>query len=209
MVCAQRRHQGRSVSVVRRVPTVGAVMPEQDPDFAVLMRGLREGSEDAARQLYSRYGHHVRRVVRRKLNPRIRSKYDSDDFTQAVWASFFACSRDFQAPEALIAFLATVARHKVIEAFRQRMQTLRFGVQREQSLENTPPGAEPAAADPTASQLAAADERWQQMLDGRPTLHQRILGLLREGHTHEEIARRLKISERTVRRLVRRLETVP
>ena len=60
------------------------------PDnFVALMRRVREGSEAAAWELVDKYGGHLRRAVRRVLNPMLRSKFDSLDFVQLVWDSFF------------------------------------------------------------------------------------------------------------------------
>ena len=59
-------------------------------EFALLMQSVREGSQEAARTLFERYGPHIRRVVRRKLHQKLRPQFDSVDFVQDVWASFFA-----------------------------------------------------------------------------------------------------------------------
>jgi DNA-binding NarL/FixJ family response regulator len=41
----------------------------------------------------------------------------------------------------------------------------------------------------------------------RPPVHQQIQALLRQGLTHREIARHLKTTEKTILRLIRRLDT--
>ena len=97
-------------------------MSEEQEEFANLMQRLRNGSEEAARELLDRFGSYILRVVRRRLSRELRSKYDSVDFVQAVWASFFAedsQDRRFDHPDALIAFLATLAQNKVIDAVRR------------------------------------------------------------------------------------------
>ena len=54
--------------------------------------------------------------MRRVLSPELRSKFDSLDFVQWVWLSFFRV-RDkadrFERPEHLVKFLAGMARNKV------------------------------------------------------------------------------------------------
>ena len=64
-------------------------MPSFESDFRTLLAGIRSGSEEAAWQLIEQYGPHIRRIVRRRLDRRLRSQFDSVDFVQAVWASFF------------------------------------------------------------------------------------------------------------------------
>ncbi|NQT11376.1 MAG: helix-turn-helix domain-containing protein [Planctomycetes bacterium] len=65
--------------------------------------------------------------------------------------------------------------------------------------------AQLAADQPSPSQVAIADELWTRLLRGRPEHHQRILELRREGNTHQQIADRLGVNERTVRRVIRSL----
>ncbi len=79
--------------------------------FRTLMREAEAGSEDAARELYDTYMKYVLRCVRNRLWHRLRSKFDSQDFVQQVWASFFddrGSLPDFQSPEDLIAYLQAI-----------------------------------------------------------------------------------------------------
>ena len=63
-------------------------MDEEETSFAFLMEQLRLGDQDAAWTIIEIYGPHIKRVVRRDMHDKLRSKYDSADFVQAVWASF-------------------------------------------------------------------------------------------------------------------------
>jgi RNA polymerase sigma factor (sigma-70 family) len=178
-------------------------------EFTALMQRIRDGSQEAAQLLVARYGKHILRVVRRTLHKKLRPKFDSADFQQDVWASFFAAQPDmtFDRPEALAAFLAGVARNKVLMAVRQRCRLQKYNVNREHSLDGSAAwqaGAAPAR-QPTPSQLAVAQEQWDQLLKGRPPRHQRILILLRQGYSQQQIARAVGVDQRTVRRVVRKL----
>src|SRR5262249_27573823 len=152
------------------------------------------GSEEAARELYERYGSHIRRIVRRNLNKKLRSKYDSSDFVQAVWASFFADeqARRLDNPEALMAFLGQVAKNKVVEVFRQR-HTEKYNINREPSLEGSAAcqAVRVPAPQPTPSQVAVANERWDQMVKTLPIHQQGILDMARQGDNYQEIAAKL------------------
>jgi RNA polymerase sigma factor (sigma-70 family) len=189
-------------------------MSDNPHEFTALMQRVREGSEEAAQELLQKYGDHIFRVVRRKLHRKLRSKFDSSDFVQAVWASFFArkpAADKFDRPEALIAFLATLAQNKVVEAVRQRFGTQKHDVAREQSLEGSTAAqaAGLAARQPTPSQVATANEAWGRLLTDLPDHYQRILVLLREGHTHKEIAEQVGVNEKTIRRLIAKLKGEP
>jgi len=185
-------------------------MPDRCDEFLDLMQRLRDGSEEAARELLDRYGEHILRVVRRRLSRQMRSKFDSIDFVQAVWASFFAevpHQREFDRPDALIAFLVTLAQNKVVEAVRQRLQSQKYDVKRERALEDVEADKEAGlrAREPSPSQAAVANEEWHRLLADLPERYQRMLVLLREGHTQKDIAQELGVNEKTVRRVLDRL----
>jgi RNA polymerase sigma factor (sigma-70 family) len=189
-------------------------MSESEKDFSTLMQCVREGSPDATRELLDRYGPHVLRVVRRKLNRKLRTKFDSLDFVQDVWASFFTASPQqlkFDRPEDLIAYLVSLARNKVIEEFRQRVQTKKRAVDRERSLDGSAAVQVDhlVARQPTPSQIVVAKELWDQLLEGQPAHYQQMLVLLRQGVPRDEIARELGLNERTVRRVLDKLAPEP
>lgn len=181
-------------------------MDEGAQGLRSLLEQARGGCPRAARELFDQYGPAVQRVVRRRLQPQLRRQYDSDDFVQSAWASFFTSPREwaFATPEELVAFLSGVAYNKVVEKARQRLGTLRYDLNREVPLPS--PDDQLPAPTPTPSQHAQADERWQGLVEGLPPGHRRMLELLRDGHTHEEIAAHLRVDPKTIYRLVKRLE---
>jgi RNA polymerase sigma factor (sigma-70 family) len=185
-------------------------MSDRPPSFQLLLERLRCGSPDAPDELMRRYGAHVLRVIRHRLDRRLRKEFDSLDFFQDVWKSFFEGPPPggrFDSPEALIAYLARVAQHKVIDASRRRLGTQKHDRAREHSLEGSAAwGAAAAGArQPTPSQEAVAHDLWERLLVGLPPEHQQIVMLLREGRSHAEIARELRVDRKTVYNVVRRL----
>lgn len=113
-------------------------MAEWDDNFHSLIARVREGSEDAAWELVNQYGEAIRRAVRRVLNERMRSKFDSLDFVQIVWNSLFRV-RDkldrFDRPEELTAYLVAMAHNKVGMEVRRRLMTQKYNVGHEESLD--------------------------------------------------------------------------
>src|SRR5581483_7584940 len=103
----------------------------------ILMQRVQAGSGEAAEELLQTYGPHVIRTVRRRLDRRLRKRFDSTDFVQDVWASFFKTCRAataFEQPEQLAGYLTRMARNKVVEEFRASIQGGKRNVNREQSL---------------------------------------------------------------------------
>src|SRR3954454_4204180 len=108
--------------------------PGHAGEFAALMRRVRAGNPEAAREVFERYSGHVRRVVRRRLHQRLRAQYDSLDLLQAIWASFFHVPIErytFAKPDDLIAFLSRLAYNKAVEVFRRHLRTGQRNLNRE------------------------------------------------------------------------------
>jgi RNA polymerase sigma factor (sigma-70 family) len=193
-------------------------MLDAPEDFAAMMQRARSGCPEAAREIFERFNPHVQRVVRRHLARRLRRQYDSHDFLQAVWASFFlipAESYTFDRPADLVNFLARMAANKVIEAYRHQVLTLKHDVGRELPIEQLPAGgppvfpaavsAEPAGREPTPSQVAIAEERWELLLRNQPPLRRRVLELIRQGHSLGEAAEQTGVHPKAIQRLLRKL----
>jgi RNA polymerase sigma-70 factor (ECF subfamily) len=184
--------------------------PSETSDFADLMQRIQAGSQDAAWELLDKYGPHVRRHVRRSLNPQMRSRFDSVDFMQIVWASFFREPeriRRLDSPQQLMGYLAAMARNKVVKEVRHQMSTEKRDLGREVSLDAPHEALDfgLAARDPTPSSVAVARERWTQLVDEQPESTRKVVELRFLGASFVEIARELNIHERTARKIISRL----
>src|SRR5438105_1685319 len=168
-------------------------MTEEQVEFADLMRRLQEGSQEAARELVDKYGRYLLRVVRRRLLRKLRARFDSADFVQAVWASFFADRAEldlFQTPEEVVAFLAAMAQRKVQQEIRRQLRFSKRNLRREESLDDSVLGhaSDLASHEPTPSEVVSAEELWDRLVQRQPVHYQRILGLRLLGCTCQEIA---------------------
>jgi RNA polymerase sigma factor (sigma-70 family) len=185
-------------------------MSEQDSGFFTLISQVREGSDDAAWELVAQYGDSIRRAVRRVLNERLRSKFDSSDFVQIVWNSLFR-ARDkldrFTRPEELAAYLIAMARNKVGMEVRRRLMTEKYNVGHERSLDqlNREGGHEVASRQPSPLDVMLARERWDQIVQGQPAHYREIIRLRLQGYSYLSIAEKVDLDECTVRRFVKRL----
>jgi RNA polymerase sigma-70 factor (ECF subfamily) len=174
-----------------------------------LLARIKEGDDEAARELLKRYEPKIRLVVRRQLPRLLRSRFDSIDFLQSIWGSFFhkiqTGANDLMEEQNLITFLAWAARNKVIDEYR-RAATQRQDIRREEKLESRSDKDDCLAAGDSPSQLAQAHETYDRLRDLLPADRQVILELKAAGYSSREIGGRLGISERTVQRVLEDLK---
>jgi RNA polymerase sigma factor (sigma-70 family) len=179
---------------------------ELEAGLGDLLGRIRSGDESAAHELLSRYEAQVRLVVRRQLPRLLRSRFDSLDFLQSVWGSFFrrmkAGPDEFEDPRSLVAFLARAAKNKVIDEYR-RAASQKGNIRREEPLwvEGSRP-REVVAVNDSPSEVVEARETLGRLLDLLPENRQVMVRLRVEGLSTREIGERLKVSERTVRRVL-------
>lgn len=190
-------------------PTISPTDPAQQ--FRLLMQRVQEGDEAAAEELVEHYGTHIIRVVRRRLHPLLRSKFDSIDFVQSVWASFFALPSQqyqFDQPARLIQFLVTLAQNKVVDTVRERMDGRKHDVRRELSLDDSRMNLKDllTAHQPTPEETASAQDEWDHLFQGRAPYVQRILTELQSNKTHRQVAEELGLNVRTIRRAFHKAE---
>jgi RNA polymerase sigma-70 factor (ECF subfamily) len=190
---------------------MSVVNPDGDDssDIPAFLARIQAGDEAAARELLCRYEAEVRLVVRRQLPRLLRSRFDSLDFLQSVWGSFFRRVRsgptEFEDSRHLVAFLARAAKNKVIDEYR-RAASRKQDMHREEPLWTD--GARPreVAADiDTPSEVAQAREAFSRLRALLPAERQSILELKAEGLSSRDIGERLGISERTVQRVLEEL----
>ncbi|MCP4172012.1 MAG: sigma-70 family RNA polymerase sigma factor [Fuerstiella sp.] len=175
--------------------------------FRALLKRVAAGDAAATETLISEYGRHILRAVRRRMNQGVRDQFDSQDFEQAVWASFFghlSVVERFDSENHLAAFLIRMASNKVIDAGRRAQvrpaQNASHGDVRDVVTDHRR-----RVSQPTPSQFAVAREQWGHIVKGEDDRHLRVLKLKRAGATQVEIAAAMGVSERHVRRMLSRI----
>lgn len=182
-------------------------MPGEE-EISDLIARARAGDETAIGEFLRRFEPEVRIMVRGRLPRMLRTQFDSMDFVQAVWQSFFTdlVSRRFENSHHLRGFLAGVARNKVYEEHRRLTRTKKHALAREQSLYVRRGSREVeldlVSPEPSPSQAVQASDRLAQLVAGRSLLETQVITLRRQGLTFDEIASRTGVSERSVRRII-------
>jgi RNA polymerase sigma-70 factor (ECF subfamily) len=195
--------------------SVGEPSRSEESGLSEFLKRIQAGDDGAARELLQRFEAEVRLVVRRQLPRLLRSRFDSLDFLQSVWGSFFRRMRtaptEFEDSRHLVAFLARAAKNKVIDEYR-RAGSRKNDMHREEPLwaNGRRPRDLPDAID-SPSEVAQAHEAFGRLRELVPEEKRTIVEMKAEGLSSKEIGERLGISERTVQRVLedlrRRVET--
>jgi RNA polymerase sigma factor (sigma-70 family) len=182
---------------------------EIDRDLTKALQEAQGGDPAAWEALFRACYPKVVRVVRRKLNRSMRSLYDSTDFASDVMKSLAANigQLQFASMESLLAFLAQVAEKKVIDEYRRR-HTLKRDITRERPILDGGPDSGPVQVpsdDPTASQLAQANEFQERLLADLGDTERTIIELKRQGYSTADIADQTGWNIRKVQRFLKDL----
>jgi RNA polymerase sigma-70 factor (ECF subfamily) len=180
------------------------------PDISKLIARARSGDEAAIREFVAEFEPEVRIMVRGRLPRQLRTQFDSMDFVQSVWQSFFEDlqerTQDFEDVHHLRKFLAAVARNKVFEQHRRLTRTEKYTLAREERLYVRRGGKEVQrdlpSPEPTPSQTVQATDRLAQLIAGCTPEEVEVIRLRHDGLTFTEIAARTGISDRSVRRII-------
>jgi RNA polymerase sigma factor (sigma-70 family) len=183
---------------------------DRDDDFTDLMERARSGDPEAVRDFLDRFEREVRVMVRSRLPRKLRPRFDSGDFVQAVWQSFFADGKgsgpEFENEAHLRGFLDAVVRNKVQAQHRRLTRTAKHNLAREEPLYvsrgDREVMREVASPDPSPSETAQAGDRLEQLMAGFGPREIEVLTLRRQGLTHAEVAERIGMNERSVRRII-------
>lgn len=182
-------------------------MRPASPDLKDLLREAEDGSEEATWQLVERFSPYLYRVVRRRMEPSLRRRFDSKDFVQMAWASFLLRDRnltEFEDEQSLVAFLAAIAANKVAGGARATFARKKRDANREVGIDH-PEASGVASVEPGPSHVVEFRDIWNRYLSEQPKHHQRIVQLRIDGLTHQAIADELALNERTVRRVLKNL----
>jgi RNA polymerase sigma factor (sigma-70 family) len=179
--------------------------------FDELMSRLRQGDNEAARQLFERFAQRLIALIRQQLDERLRGRIDPEDVMQSVFLSFFCRSQEeeFQLRDwdDLWALLTRMTLNKLGHHLSYHLAERR-SVQRES--EEPIPSADVSswtivAREPTPLEAMILSETVEELLRPLNSRDRTIAMLALEGYTRHEIAEQAGCTERTVYRVLARL----
>ena len=169
---------------------------------------LTTGNSDSESKIMELYSRRLIAFAQSRLADQMRRRVDAEDIVQSAYRSFFRRLQrgefEFDEQNDVWRLLAAITLCKTKSAVRHHQRQLR-DVRRERLLEDS---MRPLEREPAVEDVAIFYELLESMLTGMPELYREIVLLRMEGHSISEIAIRISRSERTVLRVLARLQEV-
>jgi RNA polymerase sigma-70 factor (ECF subfamily) len=182
----------------------------EDPSGRTLLQQWRAGDQNAARQLFDIYVERLVALARRRISQRLASRVDPEDIVQSVFRTFFGRVRagqfKIEEQDDLCKLLMRITVHKTLRqvAFHKAakrdpgQETPQGEHSMEMLMELLDREPEPDAA------VAFCDELEHFLRDQLPK-DREILELRLQGYGTDEIAKKLNVSDRSIRRVFERM----
>jgi RNA polymerase sigma factor (sigma-70 family) len=168
--------------------------------------GLRTGNSTVLGEFLTCYGPTLQRIADKNLSPVVKRRLGPEDIAQSACRSFLRRARggEFQLDDAdgLLRLLCAITLTKVREKTRFHLRQKR-GLQFETRFGET----QTSGTEPDPAELAEFNDLMAAALAGLDDEERAMLELKLLAHTHDEIAGQLGCSERTVRRILKRIQS--
>jgi len=182
----------------------------QDDRWQRWITGIRAGNGAVVEDFCRQYGTLLHRVADKHIAGALRRRLGPEDVVQSVCRTFFrrAQGGEFEIAdsEALWRLLCAITLAKVREQARFHLRQKRgLGQEVDAAAGDGAARFDPVAPEPTPSELVEFADQFTQLLAQFDDEERRIVDLKLQEHTNEEVAERLGCSERTVRRVLKRV----
>ena len=184
----------------------------EESSFDRLIERLRDGDEDAARQIFEQYARRLIGLARKHLDGAVRRKVDPEDVVQSVFKSFFLRigkgEYDLGKKDDLWSLLVVITLHKCGHTVRD-LRSHRRDNRREAAFQLTADDSaaswQALAPGPTPLEAAVMAETVEQVVSSLKDRERQILELHLHGHESAEIAIQVQRTEWTVRDVLKRI----
>ena len=179
---------------------------EQDQDWQSLLAGIQQGDELACQKFWSTYGPMIERVAQRHLGPGMQRRVGPESIMLSACRTFIrrtqAGAFTFDDAESIWHLLCAITVNKV-------RNNTRFHLRQKRRMASESSGE--ALADVPVTHPGPEDEvefaeQFEYLLEQFDDEEKQILELRLQDQTQAAIAQQLGCSERTVRRLMKRMQ---
>ncbi len=159
-----------------------------------LLARCKEGDQQAWQQLHDDWDGPLRLIIRSRLRrarwyARCQRRFGDSDLRQEAWKTLYIKLTEVDeqlTPEHFLAYLKRISDNLVRHAHRDHCLTEKRTVEREQPIPTSL-----QRRDPPPDQVVETKDAWDSWLDTLPQDRRGVATMVRQGHTHEEIAKAL------------------
>jgi len=182
----------------------------EPPLDRVLMDLWRGGDEAAARKLFDTYVERLVALARRRISQRLAARVDPEDVVQSVFRTFFHRVKEGQFSindeDDLCKLLMRITVHKTLRqvAFHKAAKR-NLGLEVDQGPDPQERLQELLGREPTSEDAVAFLDQLEHFLNRLRPQDRQILEMRLQGYSNEEIADKLGIYDRKIRRVIERI----
>jgi RNA polymerase sigma factor (sigma-70 family) len=190
-------------------------MTEEEESWQRLIQGLRTGDRQIMQEFWEAYGFALERLAEKHVPASLRRRFGPEDVAQSVCRTFLRRVRcgEFEVAGggSLWRLLCAITLTKVREQARFHLRKRR-GIDREVSLRDGPvdnsgtPEFQPKSYQPTPAEAALFADQFQHLIGKLNDEERQVVEWKLQECTSEETARHMGCSERTVRRILKRVQ---
>jgi len=186
-------------------------MSDEEERWQRLIEGLRRGEGQVIREFCEQYGSALERLAERHLAPGLRRRIDPEDIVQSACRTFLRRAHvgqfQLEDSEALWQLLCAITLAKVREHVRfHRRQRRALGQERPLAGEaDSQAGFQPVDSGLSPAEATEFADQYEHVLAGLDEEDRQVLELKLQECTNDQVAEQMGLSERTVRRLVKRI----
>lgn len=189
-------------------------MSDEETGWERLLDGIRRGDEESCRLFWEQYSPLIEKLADRNIASGLRRRVGPESVALSACRTFFRRARggEFQLPdsESLWRLLCAITLNKIRMRHRDHQRKKR-ALDQEVHLDAGEHGGSHQAMglpsrEPSPEEAAEFHEQLQALVSQLDEVEQKVLDLKLQQYTHEEIAKKLRCSDRTVRRRMDRIK---
>ncbi len=186
-------------------------MADADHGWRSWVRRLADGDDEVVNEFWGQYGDRLQGLAAKFLTSKLYRREGPEDVVQSVCRTFLRRAKAGQFEladhDSLWRLLCAITVAKVREKARYHGRQKR-SFEQERPLDGSRVGAAPVeASEPTPAEAAEFADELQRLLADMDEEEREVVLLRIEEYTYPEIAEKLRRSKRTVRRILKRVQS--
>lgn len=185
----------------------------KDRSVDSFVNSLRQGDPGATKEVFDQYVDRLVAMARKRISQRLASRIDAEDIVQSVFRTFFHRAKqgqfEFNDPDDICKMLARITAHKTFRQIAHHQAGKRdagrdagSGDDAQDLVVNL------ASREPSPDEAAMLLDQMEHFLAQLKPEDREILELRMQGFATLEIAKKLNITDRKIRRLMERMRAL-